>query len=280
MVLVACRSGDRDVPTVSNSSGAGWRLIRLWTLDEGFSSPESAIYDGIRDVFYISNVNGYEENGLGYLSAVSPDGKIVASRWLDGLNAPTGMAVSGDTLYVVDLNRLAEIDILTRSIRRFYEAPDKEPGMNDITVAPNGEIFVSASELSSIYRMENDRLALWIKDDELRWANGLYADDASLYVAAFHLRRIDIESKIIERIGDDEILEDLETIEPDGSGGYFISLIGKKPIMHLAIDGTAAPVLKRTVYSADFDYLPDQRLMIIPSGGETVSAFTAVPSRR
>ena len=274
-LCVGCVTGhsvEADNPTGPVSP---WSLEEVWTAQGPFHSPESVIYDADRKVFYVSNVNGYEENGIGYISALSPSGEIIEEKWLEGLNAPTGTAVQGDTLYAVDFSRLAEINIPTKTIRTFYEAPEgNKSGLNDITIAPNGDVFVSASWLSAIYKLEDGKLVEWIKDDELKWANGLYVDDEYLYVAAFYLRRINLQTKEVERIGDDSVLEDLEAIEPDGEGGYFITLIGEKPIMYLSPEGDIIEVLSRDTYSADIDYASSINMLVAPSGEDTVVGFS------
>ena len=50
---------------------------------------------------------------------------------------------------------------------------------------------------------------------------GLFADQESLFVAGFYLRRIDLKSKEVVYFGDDAVLEDLESIEPAPDGGFF-----------------------------------------------------------
>lgn len=248
-------------------------LTHAWTTEGIFASPESAIYDERRDVIYVSNVNGYTVNGLGYLSALSVDGEVITEKWLDGVNAPTGMAIKGDTLYVGDFNRVAEIDIPTQTIRRFYEAPDENPGINDLALSPDGDLFVSASAANAIYRLEDGELVTWLQSDELQYANGLLADDASLFVAGFHLRRVDLISKKIERVGGDDVLEDLESIAEAPGGGFFVTMIGVKQIMHVDRSGEATPVFERSTFSADIEIIPSLSLLIAPSGGDSVSAF-------
>src|SRR5436190_1914394 len=65
----------------------------LWTLDKGLAQPESAYFEPTTQSIYVSNVQGspVEKDGQGYISKVSPDGKMVAEKWVDGLNAPKGM---------------------------------------------------------------------------------------------------------------------------------------------------------------------------------------------
>ena len=249
-------------------------LEEVWTASDSFISPESAVYDDARNVIYVSNVNGYTENGIGYLSALDIDGNIVEEKWLEGVNAPTGMAISGDTLYVADFNRIAEVDIPTKSVRRFYDAPDDNPGVNDIAIAPDGTVYVSASAVNSIYRLQNGALTTWLKDDaELQYANGLFADDQNLYVAGYYLRRVNIQTGEIETFGDDRVLEDLESVEKAPGGGFFVTLIGARPIMHIGDSGDVSPILARDTFTADIEVIISENLLIAPSGGDTVTAF-------
>ena len=260
-------------PDSQKSEAAAPTLTLAWTVDGVFTSPESAIYDEARDVIYVSNVNGYTTNGLGYLSALSVDGDIIEEKWLEGVNAPTGMAISGDTLFVADFNRVAEVDIPSRTVRRFYDAPDENPGVNDVALSPEGALFVSASAVSAIYKLQGDELVTWAQSDALKFANGLYADAQTLFVAGFYLRRIDLVSKEIEAFGDDAVLEDLESIEAAPDGGYFVTMIGDNPIMHVSDAGGVSQVLERAVFSADIEVIHNQRLLIAPSGGDSVSGF-------
>ncbi len=254
-----------------------WLLAQEWQVG-GFTSPESAIYDPRRDVIYVSNVNGYEENGVGFLSSISIRGVVLEQKWLSGLNAPTGMAIDADTLYVVDFNRLVVVDIPTQTIRALYESPDDNPGLNDIALGPGGAVYISGSARNSIYRLKDGALTQWIQSDELKFANGLHADGKYLFVAGFYLRRIDVATGEITNPGTDERLEDLESIEPDGAGGYFITQIGAKPIMHRSSSGTLSSILRRDTFSADVDFVAEKGLLIVPSGENMVVGFSAAKS--
>ena len=245
----------------------------LWLLDGEFASPESAIYDADRELIYVSNVNGYAKNGAGFLSALQLDGELVAWRWLEGLNAPTGMAISGDKLFVVDFDRLVQIDIPTKTIKQVFDAPDDNPGLNDVTMSSAGEVYVSASNLGAVYKLVDNELYLWAQSEDLQYANGLYADETHVYVAGLHLRRIEIATGAIEPIGDDAVFDDLESIESDGRGGYFVTMIGPRPVMHINAQGEASEILSRDVFSADIDYVAEENLLLAPSGGDAVAAF-------
>ncbi len=249
-------------------------LSLQWKISGSFTSPESAIYDPERGVAYVSNVAGYTENGLGYISTINLKGELIEARWLEGINAPTGMAIAGDILYVADFNRLVAIDIPSASTTQIYDVDAENPGMNDVTISPAGDVFVSASAISAVYRLQNGELELWAQSDALQFANGLFADEGYLYVAGYYLRRIELATREIEKFGNDNLLIDLESIETDYAGGFFVSQIGDKPIMHVTTEGDVSELLDTGTFTADMDYVHNHRILIAPSGGDTVSAFT------
>lgn len=119
---------------------------------EGFEVPESARYDAVRDLFFVSNVTGHpaEEDGNGFISLMDPEGGIQTLRWIDGrspgvtLHAPKGMAIVGNTLWVADIT-------VVRGFDRHTGAPagDVDLGplgavfLNDVAAAPGGGLFVT-----------------------------------------------------------------------------------------------------------------------------------------
>src|SRR5262245_55231562 len=82
--------------------------LRLTVADSALNTPESVVHDTTGDVYLVSNINGspVQKDGNGFISRVSPDGRIAEAKWIAGgvngvtLNAPKGMAIKGDTLFV------------------------------------------------------------------------------------------------------------------------------------------------------------------------------------
>ncbi len=243
----------------------------LWQNMGPFESPESAAIDLVQEAIFVSNVSGYERNGAGFISRLSLDGEMVDRQWLAGLNAPTGLAVQGETLWVVDFDRLVEVDIPTASVRRSYPVADTDPLLNDISVGPDGNVFVTGSASNTIYRLSDDQLLAWRRDDEiLRFANGISVSADHVIVAAYHLVKIDrSDGTITEPIGDPEHLYDLESVVSLCPGRYLISVIGNRPLYSLEAGGRTVAIASHEPYLADFDIARD--MLVVPSGDMVVA---------
>ena len=91
-----------------------------WIVD-GLNEPESVLFDKINNVIYISNINGdplkLDKNG--YISKISVDGQILDKKWITGLDAPKGMAIFNDHLFIADLNKIWKIKISNKKKNSF-----------------------------------------------------------------------------------------------------------------------------------------------------------------
>ncbi|WP_428407190.1 SMP-30/gluconolactonase/LRE family protein [Hyphococcus sp.] len=255
--------------TFAEENGTAWR--QNWTLN-GFKSPESAAFSTERRAIFVSNVNGYEKNGAGFISRLSMDGVVEDLVWLEGLNAPTGLAVSGDILWAVDYDRLLSIHIPSRLILFAYESDDRSPLLNDVALDDDGSVFVTGSGSNSIYKLEKGRLKTWLKNDEaLQYANGIDVTPDHLIVAGVTLMRIGRSDKQIEIISDDKALHDLEGVKSDGAGGFYVSAVGDRPLYHVDAGGNVTEELRGREFIADFD-IADEMLAAPVSAG-AVSGF-------
>src|SRR5688500_12740589 len=89
--------------------------------DVGFLTPESILHEGTSDTYLVSNINGtpLDKDDNGFISKLSPEGKVLELKWIDGsaatveLNAPKGLGVSGGTLYVADIDTIRTFDLAT-----------------------------------------------------------------------------------------------------------------------------------------------------------------------
>ncbi len=177
-ILIACQ-------LTPNPNVTRWTLVELWQLHDSLARPESALFDAASGVIYVSNINGgpLEKDGNGFISRISPEGRLLEARWVSGLHAPKGMALSRGHLYVADIDTLVEIDVATGQITARYGAPGAR-FLNDVTVDTTGNVYVSDSQTHRIYRLQGDAMEVWLESPLLRSPNGLYALPTYLVVAA------------------------------------------------------------------------------------------------
>jgi len=59
----------------------------VWNLTTGFAAPESAFYDAGTNAVFVSSINGQilDKDGNGYISRLSPDGKVVVAGGQDSI---------------------------------------------------------------------------------------------------------------------------------------------------------------------------------------------------
>jgi sugar lactone lactonase YvrE len=101
------------------------RAGEIWRAT-GLEQPESAFFDAAGKRIVVSNIVGNPgaADGNGYLSVLSPDGKMVTQHWTDGMDAPKGMAVSGARLYVADITKVRVVDLETGKLVSTIDVPN------------------------------------------------------------------------------------------------------------------------------------------------------------
>ncbi len=166
--VAGCGSDTPDAPDTSNT---GPLPI--------YNNPESALWDVSKNGFYVSSVAGdsTEADGVGWISKLDADGAVVNSRWVDGLNAPKGMAVVANRLYVADLTQLLEIDTDSAEILRRIEMPGAA-FLNDVT-AGAGKVWISDTFGNAIYQFipASGDVSELARDPLLTSINGILFDN-------------------------------------------------------------------------------------------------------
>ncbi len=250
---------------------------KLWET-EGFLNPESVVYDRQSGALYVSNVNGQatEKDGNGYISKVSLDGVILEKEWVSGLDAPKGLAIHGNKLYTADIDTLVEIDIPSATVTNRYQVADAK-FLNDVAAGSNGEIFVSDMMMDRIHALKDGIFSIWLETPNLLSPNGLHVEEGSLVVGAWgvitegfstetpgHLLRIIFKDKSISSIGDGPPLGNLDGVEADLDGDYYITdwMVGK--LFHVDRNGHADLMLTLEQGMADLEFIEEKDLIVLP----------------
>lgn len=117
-----------------------------------FHEPESVKYDPDQDVYFVSNMYGVgsSKDGNGYISRVRAsdlrDITTLAQGGKNGvtLNAPKGMAIHGDTLWVCDIDALRGFDRHDGApLATIDFSPFGAVLLNDVAVGPDGTLHVT-----------------------------------------------------------------------------------------------------------------------------------------
>ena len=259
------------VSACSSDAAPSYKLTEAWATEPVLEVPECAHFNPADKLLYVSNVSGKpaEKNNKGFISTVDLTGKVVELKWATGLNAPKGMAIHGNSLYVSDIDTLVQIDLKTGRIQKRYPA-EGAVFLNDVAADADGTIYAgdSSGENSRLYRLHQGKLESWLAAPDIERPNGLlmqgdrllagHGGDGTLY-------SIDLKTKKVTAIAKTD--SGIDGLKPDGKGNYFTSNWKSRTALITAEGKTI--VLMDTAASkmnaADFEYLPDEELLIVPT---------------
>jgi sugar lactone lactonase YvrE len=265
------------VATAVTAAIAAPSATKLWET-AGFKNPESALFDKEAGVVYVSNVNGEPtaKDSNGFVSKVSPDGKILTLEWVKGLNGPKGLALAGGKLYAADIDELVEIDTVSGKIAKRYPATGAQ-FLNDVAADAAGNIYVSDMATNTIWRLSGGTFEVFLNDAKLESPNGLLVENDTLWVAAWgvmtdgtkttvpgHLKRVSLIDKSINSYGDGSPLGNLDGLEPLGGGAYLVSDWVAGKLFRIAPNGKAGFLADLGPGTADFGYDPMTATAFIP----------------
>ena len=256
--------------TVTNAR-AQHTIKKLWATDTVVAIPESVL--PVKDIMYVSEIDGapWGRDGKGEVGKLSRDGKVIDLNWITGLNAPKGLAIDGDLLYVADLDELVVISISQNKIDHKIKIAGAE-GLNDVTVDKNGVVYVSDTEKACVFRVEKGVATLYLEN--IKGANGVKSVGDKLYVLSGDGMYVTGADKKLSKIC---VLENGgDGIEPVGNGDFLVTAWGGW-LYYVHADGTRDLLLdthttqKRT---ADIGYDPKARIIYVPTFlGKSVDAY-------
>lgn len=243
------------------------RLVTIWETKKDLKTPESVAYDSDNDILYVSNVNmnPWEKDGNGFISKVNMRGDVVEAQWIKGLSAPKGMGVYKGKLYVTDITELVEIDIKEGKISNKFPVAGAQK-LNDVSVDKSGTVYFSDMGDNAIYTLKKGKVELFLKKEELKNVNGLYAHGNTVLAGVPNkVLSIDATAKTIKTFV--ETTTGIDGIVPTGKGTYLVSdwqghifeiKEGQRP--QLMLDTTPLQI-----NAADIEYIREKDILLVPT---------------
>jgi sugar lactone lactonase YvrE len=161
-----------------------------------FQNPESARYDRDLNVWFVSNVNGDpgKRDNNGYISRLRSDGSADSLKFIAGgrnkvtLNAPKGIAIVGDTLWVADIDAVRAFNKRTGAPIASVAAA-RAKFLNDAAAGPDGDVYVTDTGVmpdpksglkhvgpDRIYKVSGRKATVALESPRLEGPNGITWD--------------------------------------------------------------------------------------------------------
>lgn len=242
------------------------KLEQLWsTLD--LPTPESVLYvaDKKAPYLFVALIDGQGDvvDGKGGIAKLATDGSVIDKGWLTGLNAPKGMAIYKNRLYVADITELVVIDI--KKQRLIKKIPiEGSVFLNDVTVNSSGVVFVSDTRTNRVHRIERDEPSLYLEN--ITSANGLKVFGSNLIVGAgkeLLLVGADKKPLILAR----GFAQGIDGIEMTSRGEFIVSC-WPGLVYYVYSDGKIALLIDsqaKKINTADIGFDPNTGQVFIPN---------------
>ncbi len=246
-------------------------LKKVWESDKVFKTPESVWYDKDTNMLYVSNINRYPAKYIynGFISKVSPSGKIVKLKWVRNLLDPKGLCTYKGKLYVSDVDTLVEIDLNTGEIIKKQKISGAK-FLNDVVVDSKGRVYITdtSKENGGVYRYYKGKVKVWLKGKKISRPNGLFYYRSILYVGnsgdksikMFNVNTKKYLGKIYVGTGIDGLIyfKKGRFLTSDWEGRTFF--VTKEGEVKKLLDTRA-----QKINAADIGFVPEKNLVIIPT---------------
>lgn len=244
-------------------------LTEIWRTDGVLSTCESVLYNEDLDLLFVSCINGSpaDKNGKGFIALLDPDGSIKKLEWVTGLNAPKGMGILDDKLYVADIDEVVVIDIKKAKISDRIKV-EGASFLNDIAIGADGKIYFTDSDTGIVWIYLKGEIKQWLTEGLSR-PNGLYIEKDRVLLTSSgsqDLRIIDKasgEMKVVTtQIGHGD------GVEFTGKKGYYITSSWSGEVFLILPDYSKVSLLKTSdqeINSADIGFNMKEQVVYVPT---------------
>lgn len=240
------------------------KLEKLWETDTILKVPESVLLDKGKKIIYFSDIDGkpLDKDGKGSIGTCDLNGKSINNNWVTGLNAPKGMAIHNNSLFVSNIDELVEINIPSAKIVKRIPVEGAK-FLNDVSIDSKGVIYLSDSQTEKIHRIENGKVTDFITGKPN--ANGvLVVGEDLFFLSKGELWKSD-KNKNLTKIADG-MDPSTDGIEQTKNKDFIVSA-WSGVIYYVKADGSKYQLLDsraEKLNTADIDFDADANILYVP----------------
>lgn len=241
-------------------------LTLKWKTPPKLPVSESVLYDAKGNVLYVACIDGKpdEKDGKGTVAKVGTDGKIIATDWSTGLDAPKGMGIHGGNLYVADIDQVRVISLASGKITKSIPLEGSK-FLNDITIDKKGNVYVSDTQNGRIYVLQGDKPSVYFESPDIGGVNGLLAINNGMFVVSFatgNSFKLNADKKLTSFA---KVVEGADGIVEVGNDEYLVSSWHGEVYFVNASGATKLLDTKPSVNAADIGYDPKTKTVFVPT---------------
>jgi hypothetical protein len=244
-------------------------LVEVWRTDTVLTTCESVLFDEQRDRLFVSCINGTPagQDGNGFIATLGTDGSIQNLNWVTGLDAPKGMGISENRLYVTDIDELVVIDIEQARVAERIPV-EGASFLNDVAVGEDGTVYFSDSDQGVIWTYRNGELNSWISSG-LNRPNGLYVEDDRVLLTSSGSEDLKIIDKSTGEM--ETVTENIgagDGVEYTGMEGYYLTSSWSGEIFLVYPDHSKVSLLRTSdqeINSADIGFNTGEKIVYVPT---------------
>jgi hypothetical protein len=252
----------RDASAIYNNTSY---LNTVTSRRGGYSYPESVAADTETGDVYVSIFTGEKGGSVIKISQTLMD---PITEIISGLANPTGIIVVDEKLFITCRGHILVVDKKNgQFIERILVKGSKF--LNDISADEKRRLYITDSEASIVFRIENGTIEEWLDSSTVSKPNAIDYSEGKIFIGcsgSSEIISVDTETKestFITRIHENAIIDGLKVLKDGailiGDHAGYLYLLEKSGNLRLLLNTYSAGLRL-----ADFDFIKEGGFLIIP----------------